>query len=157
MPGHFGAHVLILLRLSMEEEPLQPAIARVIRIAPGPNDKPAKGFSWADYEDVETPGGTSPSSSRQPFVDGETSADADGDDDEGWVVKSRRRTSEFSSHPPPSFTSPLLTTPRPPPRIRTHPLFVLRPPRQPRALFRAGDDHQTPTPKHRASRGAKGG
>ena len=83
----------------MEEEPLQPPIARVLRVTPGPNEKPAKGFSWGDYEDVHVPGS---SSLHQPYVDGETSADADGDDD-GWIVKnSRRRTSTYSHSMSPS-------------------------------------------------------
>lgn len=55
-----------------------PTVARVMRIAPGPDEKPAAGFSWGDYEDVDD--------ARV------TADDADGEDDGGWgVVKSRGR------------------------------------------------------------------
>jgi len=63
----------------MLETPDYPSVARVMRIQPGPNDKPAVGFSWADYEDVDDSRGTAD--------------DADGEDDSGWgVVKSRGRS-----------------------------------------------------------------
>ncbi|KAF5368715.1 hypothetical protein D9615_010318 [Tricholomella constricta] len=52
-----------------------PALARVMRVQPRPDEQPASGFSWGDYEDVRNDG------------DGEDN----GDDDDGWgVVKSRR-------------------------------------------------------------------
>lgn len=35
----------------MEDEPLQPTLARVIAVRPAPGEKPAKGFSWGDYEE----------------------------------------------------------------------------------------------------------
>jgi len=48
-------------------------------VTPAPNEKPAAGFSWADYEDVEDV----------------RAAEADGEDD-GWgIVKSRGRASNF--------------------------------------------------------------
>ncbi|OSD05257.1 hypothetical protein PYCCODRAFT_1432425 [Trametes coccinea BRFM310] len=59
------------------EEPDHPQLARVMRIQPRPDERPAAGFSWADYEDVDD--------SRA------TADDADGEDDGGWgVVRSRR-------------------------------------------------------------------
>ncbi|KAH6910504.1 hypothetical protein BKA70DRAFT_1100620 [Coprinopsis sp. MPI-PUGE-AT-0042] len=58
------------------ETPDVPTLSRVMRIKPGPDEKPASGYSWADYEDVRVTDG------------GEN--DADGEDD-GWgVVKSRK-------------------------------------------------------------------
>ncbi|TFK24052.1 hypothetical protein FA15DRAFT_619886 [Coprinopsis marcescibilis] len=58
------------------DEPDVPTLSRVMRIKPGPDEKPASGFSWADYEDVRVTDG------------GEN--DADGEDD-GWgVVQSRK-------------------------------------------------------------------
>ncbi|KAG6916726.1 hypothetical protein DXG01_005606 [Tephrocybe rancida] len=58
----------------MLETPDHPTVARVMRVQPRPDEKPASGFSWGDYEDVRN--------------------DADGEeDDAGWgVVKSRRST-----------------------------------------------------------------
>ncbi|THH03277.1 hypothetical protein EW145_g6383, partial [Phellinidium pouzarii] len=62
----------------MEDEPLQPTLARVIRVKPAPNEKPAKGFSWGDYED---------------YAQAEDGTSADGDADDVWEeVKSKRRT-----------------------------------------------------------------
>lgn len=69
----------------MLEVPNDPSLARVMRIAPGPNDVPATG-SWADYDDV--------------------SAEDMGDDDGFMPVKSRgkqraaRQVSSDSSAPP---------------------------------------------------------
>jgi hypothetical protein len=55
-----------------------------MRIQPRPDEKPASGFSWGDYEDVES----------SDAVGGGTDADAE---DDGWgVVQSRRRTSMTS-------------------------------------------------------------
>ncbi|KAH9951179.1 hypothetical protein B0H21DRAFT_719954 [Amylocystis lapponica] len=66
-------------RLGMLETPDYPTVARVLRVQPGPNDRPAAGFSWGDYEDVDNSRGTTD--------------DADGEDDGGWgVVKGRGRT-----------------------------------------------------------------
>ncbi|PCH36269.1 hypothetical protein WOLCODRAFT_166799 [Wolfiporia cocos MD-104 SS10] len=63
----------------MLETPDYPTLSRVMRIQPGPNDKPAAGFSWGDYEDVDDPRATAD--------------DADGEDDGGWgVVKGRSRS-----------------------------------------------------------------
>lgn len=63
----------------MLETPDYPPVARVMRIQPLPDEKPAVGFSWGDYEDVEERAGTAD--------------DADGEDDGGWgVVKSRSRS-----------------------------------------------------------------
>jgi hypothetical protein len=62
----------------MLEVPDQPSVARVLRVQPSPGEKPAPGFSWADYENVQTA----------------AAEDADGEDDGGWgVVKSRNRSS----------------------------------------------------------------
>ncbi|KAI0642353.1 hypothetical protein C8Q79DRAFT_1013638 [Trametes meyenii] len=59
------------------EKPDYPEVARVMRIQPRPDERPAAGFSWGDYEDVDE--------SRA------TADDADGEDDGGWgVVRSRR-------------------------------------------------------------------
>ena len=56
-----------------------PNLARVIRVHTLPNEKPATGFSWGDYEDV-----------------GEH--DADGEDD-GWgVVTNKRSSMLYISH-----------------------------------------------------------
>jgi hypothetical protein len=60
----------------MLETPDHPTVSRVMRVRPMPGEKPAGGFSWADYEDVH--------------VDEGAGHDADGEDD-GWgVVRSRR-------------------------------------------------------------------
>lgn len=62
-----------------------PEVSRVMRITPGPGEKPATGFSWGDYEDVEEVRG----------------ADADGEDDGGWgIVKSRGRAKHPQSSLP---------------------------------------------------------
>ncbi|KAF7794456.1 hypothetical protein EIP86_005590 [Pleurotus ostreatoroseus] len=58
------------------EIPDVPTVARVMRIKPGPDDHPAQGFSWGDYEDVDERG---------------TADDADGEDEGGWIVKNSRR------------------------------------------------------------------
>jgi len=72
---------------SMLENSDYPNLARVIRVQPLPNEKPATGFSWGDYEDV-----------------GEH--DADGEDD-GWgVVTNKRSSMLYISH-----TSPILHAP----------------------------------------------
>lgn len=57
-----------------------PTLSRVMRVQPLPNEKPATGFSWGDYEDVRvgTDGGEN---------------DADGEE-EGWGVVSSKRSSE---------------------------------------------------------------
>ncbi|GBE86279.1 hypothetical protein SCP_0901580 [Sparassis crispa] len=63
----------------MLETPDHPTMATVVRIQPGPDEKPAAGFSWADYEDVDDSRGTAD--------------DADGEDDGGWgIVKGRGRS-----------------------------------------------------------------
>ncbi|KAF9465523.1 hypothetical protein BDZ94DRAFT_349434 [Collybia nuda] len=63
----------------MLETPDYPTLSRVMRVQPMPDEKPASGFSWGDYEDVqvgESAGGGN---------------DADGEDD-GWgVVKGKGR------------------------------------------------------------------
>ncbi|EJF64009.1 hypothetical protein BD309DRAFT_887829 [Dichomitus squalens] len=59
------------------EEPDHPEVSRVMRVKPRPDERPAAGFSWADYEDVDSRG---------------TADDADGEDDGGWgVVKTRTK------------------------------------------------------------------
>jgi len=57
-----------------------PSVARVMRVQPRLDEKPASGFSWADYEDVHVEDGAGAGN------------DADGEDD-GWgVVKSKGRS-----------------------------------------------------------------
>ncbi|KIL56890.1 hypothetical protein M378DRAFT_16664 [Amanita muscaria Koide BX008] len=64
----------------MLETPDHPSLARVMRVRPMSGEKPASGFSWADYEDVH--------------VDEGAGHDADGEDD-GWgVVRSRKSKSD---------------------------------------------------------------
>lgn len=69
------------------DDPLAPpTIARVMRVAPRPEEKPADGFSWGDYEDV----------------------DRDGDDEGGWgVVKSKRSKTQLQR---PASTDPSTTS-----------------------------------------------
>ena len=69
----------------MLETPDVPAPARVLRVQPRPDEQPAAGFSWADYEDVDD--------------SGVTADDADGEDEGGWIVQSSRggRTSASGS------------------------------------------------------------
>ncbi|KAL4261651.1 hypothetical protein AB1N83_009393 [Pleurotus pulmonarius] len=62
----------------MTETPDYPQIARVIRVQPRPDEKPASGFSWGDYEDVHVD------------TSGAAENDADGEDD-GWGVVRRSR------------------------------------------------------------------
>ena len=69
----------------MLETPDYPTVSRVMRVQPLPDEKPASGFSWGDYEDVhagENVGGGN---------------EADGEDD-GWGVvrRSRLRTHVIS-------------------------------------------------------------
>ncbi|OCH96389.1 hypothetical protein OBBRIDRAFT_787464 [Obba rivulosa] len=72
-----------------------PTLSRVIRIPPRPGEKPATGFTWGDYEDVDD--------SRI------TADDADGEDDGGWgVVKSRSRSRTAKS---PTAQTPTQTAP----------------------------------------------
>ncbi|KAI0741281.1 hypothetical protein C8Q80DRAFT_1193465 [Daedaleopsis nitida] len=65
------------------EEPDYPQLSRVMRIKPRPDEQPALGFSWADYEDVD---------SRGP------ANDADGEDDEANPTPSQS-TSTVQSAP----------------------------------------------------------
>lgn len=87
----------------MLETPDYPVLSRVMRVQPRPDEKPATGFSWGDYEDVNP--GSGPH--------GEPSGDAEGEDadDDGWgVVKSRGRSSMFliQSRSQPSISHPLV-------------------------------------------------
>lgn len=76
----------------MLEEPDYPQLSRVMRIKPRPDEQPAAGFSWGDYEDVDDSRGTA--------------NDADGEDDGGWgVVKSRGRPSKCASYAPSLYVS----------------------------------------------------
>lgn len=76
-----------------------PTVSRVMRITPGLDEKPAKGFSWADYEDVDVEGlnlGLGESSGGGSLEGDEGvrgGEDADGEDDEegGWVVKNTKK------------------------------------------------------------------
>ncbi|EKM50178.1 uncharacterized protein PHACADRAFT_264760 [Phanerochaete carnosa HHB-10118-sp] len=60
----------------MLETPDVPPAARVMRVQPRPDEQPAAGFSWADYEDVDG--------------SGVTADDADGEYESGWIVQSSR-------------------------------------------------------------------
>jgi len=67
--------VLYFFRSALEASPslLQDASSRIVPVRPPPGEKPAKGFSWEDYEGVK--------------VD----EDASGEEDGSWgVVRSRR-------------------------------------------------------------------
>lgn len=66
----------------MLDKPDVPTLSRVMRVAPRPDERPAAGFSWGDYEDVDE--------SRL------TADDADGEDEGGWVVKSSKPKSSKS-------------------------------------------------------------
>ncbi|TFK32138.1 hypothetical protein BDQ12DRAFT_692938 [Crucibulum laeve] len=67
----------------MLETPDYPELSRVMRVQPHPDEKPASGFSWGDYEDVRVGDGGG--------------NDADKEDD-GWgVVKSKRSKLDRSS------------------------------------------------------------
>jgi hypothetical protein len=75
-------YAFFFCRSALEASPssLQDALAPIVPIRPPPGEKPAKGFSWEDYEGVH--------------VD----EDASGEEDGGWgVVRSRR--SEFLLFP----------------------------------------------------------
>ncbi|OBZ66879.1 hypothetical protein A0H81_13181 [Grifola frondosa] len=62
----------------MLETPDYPTVSRVMRVQPRPDEQPATGFSWGDYEDVD---------------DSRGSADGEDGGDDGWgVVKSRGRS-----------------------------------------------------------------
>ncbi|KAL0066662.1 hypothetical protein AAF712_006265 [Marasmius tenuissimus] len=63
----------------MLETPDHPTVSRVMRIQPNPGEKPAAGFSWGDYEDVD----------QGPGPSGGETGDGEGDDDEGWGVVKR--------------------------------------------------------------------
>ena len=79
----------------MLETPNYPAIYRVMRVQPRPDEKPASGFSWGDYEDVRIDGAASGSGTG---IGNDVDADREGDEDDndGWgVVKSRGRASTF--------------------------------------------------------------
>lgn len=64
----------------MEDEPLQPTLARVMAVRPTPAEKPAKGFSWGDYEDYTG------------ADEGTTSADGGSNSDVWEQVKSKKKT-----------------------------------------------------------------
>ncbi|THH28838.1 hypothetical protein EUX98_g5356 [Antrodiella citrinella] len=59
----------------MLETPDHPTLSRVMRIQPRADERPAEGFSWGDYEDVDEP---------------RTADDADGEDEGGWVTKTSK-------------------------------------------------------------------
>jgi hypothetical protein len=84
----------------MLETPDYPVLSRVMRVQPRPDEKPASGFSWADYEDVHVDSGTGSRSGAISSQENDADADGDGEEDDngGWgVVKSRR--SSTSSYP----------------------------------------------------------
>ena len=67
----------------MEETPLNPSVARVLRIKPGPDERPAKGFTWGDYEE---------------YAGQDDGTSADGDEDDTWEqVKSKKKSRTFLS------------------------------------------------------------
>ncbi|KAL0955265.1 hypothetical protein HGRIS_004155 [Hohenbuehelia grisea] len=70
---------------SMVETPDYPQVARVMRVQPRGDEKPASGFSWGDYEDVAVGGNG-------------TGTDADGEDD-GWGVVRRSGRSKTDRTP----------------------------------------------------------
>ena len=49
-------YVLITCCCSLLEEPDYPEVSRVMRVKPRPDERPAAGFSWGDYEDVDSDG-----------------------------------------------------------------------------------------------------
>ncbi|KAF9473376.1 hypothetical protein BDN70DRAFT_885917 [Pholiota conissans] len=65
--------------------PDYPTLARVVRVKPRPDEKPADGFTWGDYEDVRT----------GDDADGEGGAGED--DDEGWGVVTSRKSKRLPS------------------------------------------------------------
>lgn len=75
----------------MLETPDYPALSRVMRVQPRPDEKPASGFSWGDYEDVNVTKGVGAGAGTSRGG-AENDADGEGDDDnDGWgVVKSRK-------------------------------------------------------------------
>lgn len=84
----------------MLETPDYPALSRVMRVRPRPDEKPASGFSWGDYEDVRVDGRTASGSAVAAGIDNDVDADEEEqDDNDGWgVVKSKSRTSAFVSY-----------------------------------------------------------
>jgi len=79
----------------MLQRPEVPPLARVMRVVPRPDELPAPGFSWGDYEDVST-GNHIPN-------------DADGEDEGGWgIVKGKGRPKNQSASAPaqPSQVAP---------------------------------------------------
>jgi hypothetical protein len=99
----------------MLETPDYPTVARVMRVLPDVHEKPADGFSWADYEDVKTGND----------ADGEGEGEGD---DGGWgVVKTKRASLDPSVR---SYSNRLqaLAGPRPPRRPKPPPRRR-RPPR----------------------------
>ena len=70
----------------MEDEPLQPTLARVMAIRPAPGEKPAKGFSWGDYEEYAG------------ADEGTSGADVSNDDT--WEeVKSKKKSRATNANP----------------------------------------------------------
>jgi hypothetical protein len=61
----------------MLEESDFPSVSRVMRVTPNPDEKPAKGFTWGDYEDVND---------SNASAAGGTDADRE---DDGWGVVRR--------------------------------------------------------------------
>jgi hypothetical protein len=102
----------------MLETPQYPTLARVMRVQPQPHEKPAEGFTWADYEDVDASATgaasvlaeTSVSGSRLEEKNKDPEADTgddEEDEDDGWgVVKSRKpkRTTSAAGTPSSSQT-----------------------------------------------------
>jgi hypothetical protein len=85
----------------MLETPDYPALSRVMRVQPRPDEKPASGFSWGDYEDVHVDGGATSASGVAAGAEHDADADGDGeqDDNDGWgVVKSKGRASTSVVH-----------------------------------------------------------
>lgn len=106
----------------LESKDKPPTLARVIRIQPKPNEKPAPGFSWGDYEDVDVDSVQSHVKSRGVKSHGDTGGENDAnvgeeaeeadiveqeeahvaeedteeeDDDDGWGVVQSKRPREY--------------------------------------------------------------
>lgn len=145
---------------SMLETPDYPALSRVMRVQPRPDEKPASGFSWADYEDVHVESGAGSGSGSTEAATGGTGNDADedgdgdGDDNDGWgVVKSRGRPSTSSPHSRHQGLFELIFTSF----RRTDPNGIFPVPiRLPTKTIIIHRTDEAPTPKCRQTRGSKG-
>lgn len=82
----------------MLETPDYPALSRVMRVRPRPDEKPASGFSWGDYEDVRVDDGTEPGAAAATENDVDADGEGDQDDNDRWgVVKSKSRSRQHQN------------------------------------------------------------